>query len=480
MSDIALSAGPHEFNLHKLVLASRTPYFARELAARPAASTWDLAPDISPGAFRVALRYVYAGDLPRDLAPPGSGLDEDEVLAGLRRIGQQLEMEQLQEAIAVGDDRKLARQRHDAEVARAISQFGEFFTRNILGGKMVVEPNRVDEVKWDHDNPIFADILLRAGEATKEEEDTMMDWEHDEDGANGNNGNGNGAVAREDPAVLYPAHKAMLLRSGYFRRMFSNDFVEAQKSAHLRVVTVDCTPEVLEVVLRFLYTEDTSRITLDHALDVLYAADMLFLDALKAKAALAISTLGSAPPTVTANGSLLEPVNIYDVIHAGWDLRVRRLEEFAAKYLADRLEHYVEDDEFADLIAESARRLKKREKTDSIELLDDIRSYLDERFRRRFQDLGLGAGIGLVVNDDARIASMAAADAAAGDTAGGAALLAQGQQPKADVAEDPHRSQKEALKKAEDEKDAFAADELNYKILQDKIEIMLGKLKLDA
>lgn len=37
----------------------------------------------------------------------------------------------------------------------------------------------------------------------------------------------------------------------------------------------------------------------------------------------------------------------------------------------------------------SAERIEKRQETDTIELIDDIRYYLDERFRMRVDDMGI-------------------------------------------------------------------------------------------
>lgn len=67
---------------------------------------------------------------------------------------------------------------------------------------------------------------------------------------------------------------------------------------------------------------------------------------------------------------------------------MRRLEEFGARYIAERLEHYLQEEEFAELVAESAHRIKERQETDTIELVDDIRYYLDQRFRLRMEDVG--------------------------------------------------------------------------------------------
>jgi len=162
--------------------------------------------------------------------------------------------------------------------------------------------------------------------------------------------------------------------------MFASAFKESQVTEYLQIVPVDCTPEVLEIVLNFLYTEKTD-IPIEIALDVLYAADMLFIEKLKTKAAVVISTVGMGNGTLmdkthTEIGQEqeieIEPINVYDVIRAAWFLKVQRLEEFSARYLAYRLEDYIDEEDFVELIKESASRIQKRQETDTIELLDEF------------------------------------------------------------------------------------------------------------
>jgi ankyrin repeat and BTB/POZ domain-containing protein 1 len=186
----------------------------------------------------------------------------------------------------------------------------------------------------------------------------------------------------------------MLIRSEFFLTMFSSSFREAQQTPHLQIIPIACSPAVLEIILTFLYTEKAD-FPLDIAVDVLFAADLLFLEKLKMRAAVVISTLGngtaSALDTDTRNDVKDEEdsIDIYEILHAAWLTRVQRLEEFAARYIAYRLESYIGDPEFAEIVKESAGRISARQETDSIELLDDIRWYLSERFRLRFEDSGL-------------------------------------------------------------------------------------------
>ncbi|KAH6854952.1 hypothetical protein B0I37DRAFT_303544 [Chaetomium sp. MPI-CAGE-AT-0009] len=491
-SDITLSAPREEFRLHKFILSARSPYFRRKFAAAPETVTWKLPHAIPVEAFRVVLRYLYLGDLPRDFVGPESAVTEEEVFEGIDKLCKQLEVEKLWEAVLSINDRRLARQRQQDEVQRAQGQVDSFFHGTVLKHKVEVDTRRAGDVKWPRHNAIFADCLLRADDQPEgEDEDdteTASDGTAIPIGPAGATTPKNGTSPKPSGrSVLFPVHKSFLIRSPYFETMFSSDFLEAHETDHLHVIKVDCAPAVLEIILRFLYTEKADC-PLEHALDLLYAADMLLLEKLKTKAAATISTLGSgtsnalvdrthnshpdmplpsagkaspAPAPAPAPAVEVEPINVYDVIRAAWDLKVQRLEEFAARYLAGRLEDYIDEAEFADLIRESADRIQSRQETDTIELLDDIRYYLSERFRFRFEGDGLeemlddgsdtegeGEGKGVVVDGEAGV----------GNGQGGGVKTLNG-------------------KVVEDE---FASDAVNYQIFQEKIDRMLEELNLDA
>lgn len=486
-------------HLHKFLLSSRTPYFRKKLADAPETSQWKLSHSVPVEAFQVVARYLYLGELPRELVGPRSYTTEEEVFKGIDKISKQLEVEKLWEAVLSHDDRRLARQRYQDEVERASLQVEAFFRDNVLGHKMVVDTRKVNEIKWKHDNSIFADILLRADEDDEEDESQDDAQEAVNIGANGipigpasEAAKTNGTSREPRKSVVYPVHKAMLIRSPYFEAMFSSEFLEAQESEHLHISKVDCTPEVLEIILTFLYTEKCDC-PLDLALELLYTADMLLIDKLKTKAAVAISTLGSATGNILVDRTHandpdaepeqveLEPVNIYDILHAAWDLRVQRLEEFAARYLAYRLEDYIDEPEFADIIQESASRIKKREETDTIELLDDIRYYLSERFRLRFEDAGLDD----MLDDEGEISAEAAEGLAAAAEEKLATKGSENNEQHDFGTETRHviAGQTTGVVRTldgEEVDDEFDLDAQNYQILLRKIDDMLERLKLDA
>jgi len=262
--------------------------------------------------------------------------------------------------------------------------------------------------------------------------------------------------------------------------MFASPFREGQESEHLQIVHVDCAPEVLEIILTFLYTEKAD-FPLHIALDVLTASDMLFIEKLKQRAALLISTLGNGNASVVESenprGEIQSEdiIDIYDVVRAGWDTRVHRLEEFGARFIAYRLERYIDEPEFKALVRDSAARIQARQETDTVELVDDIRYYLSERFRLRFEDAGIDDMMNGHEGEDREEADLAS-DGSLGDA-------------KAD--EPPPRAGHSILNSGLDQGvvrtldgelagDEFAQDAINYQILLGKIECLMDSLGLDG
>lgn len=392
-SDILVTAAGESFRLHKFVLSARSPYFARKLSVAPETTSWKIPSAIPPQAFGIAINYIYLGEIPNDVGGgPGTGFSEDEVLEGIDKISRQLEIKSLWDGILESGDRRLTRQRRTDEVERGRSQLEAWFAENVLKHKVMVDTANAENVRWDRSNGIFADVLLRADESEDiiENESPIVDYQTMEQETRNGIPIGPLTQAPHSPSrnrkprksILFPSHRAMLLRSEYFLTMFSSAFREAQNTEHLQIISVDCSPEVLEAVLNFLYTEKADFPIDIAAIDVLFAADLLLIEKLKLKAAVVISTLGNgsmsqvplrldASEGSEASTSEQGELDIYDVVRAGWLTRVPRLEEFGARYLAYRLESYIDAEDFADLVRESASRIKGRQETDTIELLDE-------------------------------------------------------------------------------------------------------------
>jgi ankyrin repeat/BTB/POZ domain-containing protein 1 len=385
-SDLTLVAANESFHLHKFVLAARSPYFAKKLALAPDTTVWKLPNTIPSQSLQSAVRFLYLSEI-ADISAEDD--EEKEILTGVDKLSRTLEIERLFENIIEYSDRRLMRQRRTDEVKRGQEELDSWFRENVIRHKIEIETTRAGDVKWDKNNGIFADVLLRADEG----EDDLEGQEQEEKaveplrqqtlapsipiGPMASKSRSPSRTRKSKKSVLFPAHKAMLVRSEFFNTMFCSSFREAQETDYLQIIPIDCSPAVLEVVLTFLYTEK-SDFPLDIAIDVLFAADLLFIDKLKAKAAQIISTLGNGTASIVnsensrGDMNVEEVLDIYDVIRAGWDTRVQRLEEFGARYIAQRLERYIDQEEFLELVQESAGRVKARQETDTIELIDEL------------------------------------------------------------------------------------------------------------
>jgi ankyrin repeat and BTB/POZ domain-containing protein 1 len=504
-ADIKVQTGDATFDLHKFILSARSPYFAQKLATSPETKSWRLSSTVPSQSFETCIRYLYLGDVGADLS---GGEEEQAILTGIDKLSKQLEVPQLFENILQSGDRRQARQRRTEEIEKGRDQIARWFEDNVLKHKLEMDSDKAENVRWDKDNGIFADVLLRADYADEEddeeapEDESAAQHERSETlqtrlpiGPFANSQPPCSPSRRRKPrrSVLFPAHRAMLLRSEVFATMFASPFREGQESTHLQTVPVDCSPEVLEVILTFLYTEKAD-FSLALALDVLHAADMLFIEKLKQRAALLISTLGNGTASVVeaenprGETDLADIIDIYDVIRTGWDTRVHRLEEFGARYIAYRLERYIDEPEFRQLVQESAARIQKRQETDTVELVDDIRYYLSERFRLRFEDAGLDEMMDQSVPNAEQseatangVEDEAVPIKAVDDDEGysGSPEAGQGE----GYAPDLEALETQGVVRTLDGEiagDEFAQDAVNYQILLGKIEKLMENLGLDG
>lgn len=506
-SDITVVTADRALALHKFILSARSPYFAKKLAEAPDTKTSNFSSDKIPAeSLEAAIRYLYFSEVAPDF---GDGEEEQIILTGLDKLGKKLQIDHLFQHILENSDRRLARQRRTDEITRGRDQIEQWFRDNVLKHRVTLDTDKADSVKWDRNNRIFADVLLRADEDYEDEDfdTTPTPSSPDSDAPQVRNTLGPlngipiGPNARRSrspsrtrqqkrQSVLFPAHRAMLIRSEFFQTMFSSGFREAQQTEYLQIIPIDCSPRVLEIVLTFMYTE-RADFPLDVAIDVLFTADLLWLEKLKVRAAQIISTLGAGhasavePENPRSDDDNDEddddddPLDIYDVIRAGWDTRVQRLEEFGARYIATRLERYVDDPAFAELVRESAGRVRARQETDTVELIDDIRYYLSERFRLRFEDSGLEE----MMDEDGELRPDAVAAAVAAEEEEGEEGVKK-LEVAGDAQSDPIAAQVAAgaIRTLDGELagDEFAQDAINYQILLGKIDRLLDSLKLDA
>ena len=120
-------------------------------------------------------------------------------------------------------------------------------------------------------------------------------------------------------------------------------------------------------------------------MDVLYAADELYLDRLKRMCAVNLtSRFAQFSWNEYVSCESIYGVDIYDFMRIAWATRCDRIEHHISQMLAHNLASIVADEEekekLIELIKESAHRIKEREDVDTIELVDDIRYYITKKY----------------------------------------------------------------------------------------------------
>lgn len=123
---------------------------------------WKMSQSVPTASFESCIRYLYMGE-----AHVGNLENEDDqeaVVGGIDKLSRLMEIPQLFEGILQSGDRRQARQRRTEDVERGRDQLALWFEEHVLRHKVEVDTAKADDVKWDRENGIFADVLLRADE----------------------------------------------------------------------------------------------------------------------------------------------------------------------------------------------------------------------------------------------------------------------------------------------------------------------------
>ena len=183
----------------------------------------------------------------------------------------------------------------------------------------------------------------------------------------------------------YFCHKPIFsTRSEYFRALLEDHFDESEMDGQydLPIINIhQVTPKgiirielegniyvlcfsfsVFSCVVYFVYTNHC-EVTEDVVGELLHTADMFLLPGLTKLAGRTLAGL------VTSD-------TVMDILRTARLFNLPRLEDQCTEYLADNIEVMMEDVELHKMIAEDARGVKDRQETDSIQVVDDIRSHI--------------------------------------------------------------------------------------------------------
>jgi len=156
-----------------------------------------------------------------------------------------------------------------------------------------------------------------------------------------------------------------LARSEYFQVLLEDHFNEATEDEEFHLTTINLnqvTPEVFSCIVLFVYTNDCD-ISEDLISELLHTADMFLLPGLKKLCGKWL-----------AKG--IDRENVLEILRTSRLFQLARLEALCTEFLAKNIEQMWEDKDLRRLVESDAHEVVKREETDSISIIDDIRSHI--------------------------------------------------------------------------------------------------------
>ncbi len=397
--DVVVVCRQQRFDLHRFLLAARSAPLAAVLAATASGDTVEVAlPDAATFAHIVDYIYLGTDNIPvaAMAAPLATAARQFGLDALAEAVGAVMAAEGPKERIKVKNEHAvllIERARHDLrKLLQTIIENKEvqpLDLREDVELEDIDVRRHLDDAARQRLAASFADVIVAAVDLTTE-------------------------------CVHYFAvHRCILARLPYFETMFTSDIFLAQHR-HERQPVVLLSPStalsaVAEMVLSFLYHDDVDNIELALAVDLIFAANELFLDRLKTMAAVKVTSELSRADAQYLRVEAQIGYSVYDLVRVAWQTQCDRLEQHVTKLIAHHLRAICSDAaaraHLSSLVRESAARIRQRQDTDTIELVDDVRYYLLKKYgvneMADFEPLQL---VGEDVPDDIRIYKRALVD----------------------------------------------------------------------
>lgn len=309
---------------HRSVLAARCPYLARRFEGASVARIRNR--HLAPSVFATVVQAMYTGRL----------LDID--------MGQHAEYARLVRQCRMADEA--------ADLVGAAALTGVVSLPLVVGSQKPRLQRDFGLLAW---HAIPADVRDRGLVARPDGADAVDPSTLGFD------------VALVVEGIEFRAHSQLCqLRSEFLGVLMSGSFREARSS---RIVLEDIQPEVMALVVDFLYTDRVScgDVDPDLLVPLLAVASRLLLDGLKG---IATSLL---QPYVDAD-------NVFDLLDAAVLFQAPRLEQMCIRVIAANISDLAHRTELRELIAESAASIVGRQEVDSVPFVDEVRTMIDDLY----------------------------------------------------------------------------------------------------
>ncbi|KAI8904060.1 hypothetical protein EDD86DRAFT_249945 [Gorgonomyces haynaldii] len=315
-SDFCFVLDGIEYPCHRLVLASRSQYFKKQLEERWMHRAVLKHPMVTHEIFEAVLSFIYTGQMQR--------VDKWSDLLTVARLWKLQRMEELVQKMVSQPSQKwktfVFQTRDKTDLERDWKQgFLDLLSATIQAPQETLDFLEIQKTSFTATNPDMTVIL--------------------EDGQ-------------------LQCHQYMLKRSEYFVGLLSDKFSDFENNT----IHIPSTVHQFASVLSF---DQVLFLDPDTCFQSLMDADLYLLSRMVNETVKYVIGLESIPYP-----------DVFEWMRTSWLLNLDRLEHFLSKYIAIHLETFVEDPEFLDLVRESAAGIKDRQETDTIILIDDLRFWI--------------------------------------------------------------------------------------------------------
>eukprot|EP01097_Dermamoeba_algensis_P008795 TRINITY_DN598_c0_g2_i1.p1 TRINITY_DN598_c0_g2~~TRINITY_DN598_c0_g2_i1.p1 ORF type:complete len:450 (+),score=78.39 TRINITY_DN598_c0_g2_i1:304-1653(+) len=336
--------------LHKCILASRSSYFYKMIATK-----WKHKNEvrftnsqINPTAFISILRYLYTDrlELPSYLVPECVMICKSIGLIGLYVSLQSEKDKRSDLEVVVIESADIGNPEQLEEEELLSDGKSSLFAQT-------TEKSNLLQIQKDF-SKLYSSFVTEAKERPMEEKITEANYYAD--------------ASFEVEGQIFPCHRVFFSgRSDYFNVLLAGKFKEgAMTNSSSPIHIAEMKKETFSIVARYIYTDvlvDSDLKDSNSLFEVFQAADLFLLAGLKSLA-------------VTLLNQFIDTSNVFDLIEVSRVYNLSRLEEECIAFIADHLEEVIEREEFITLVKESAFSITGRQETDSVPVVDEIRTQI--------------------------------------------------------------------------------------------------------
>jgi len=339
LTDLTFNIHGDNISVHRCILSARSQFFTNQLETRWKGKTEVNLnkKEISAAAFRAVIQWLYTGQCKVDVR------DMEDFSRLVRFCNLQLLDEELQQAFKKADSFVQTKRGAEIQTLYLDSKRSQWELQQDLG---VLAQQALPLELRDWNSGTELPCMPRVAQQYVD------------------------VVFQIDSYKFYCHKPVLFARSEYFRALIQDHFCELEQDegSNIPLIRIQhVSPKVFGSVLVFVYT-NSCQITEETISELLNVGDMFLLPGLKREC---------------GNWLLkyIDQDNVISILNTARLFQLPRLEDACTGYLAENIHMFFDSVELEEVVERDAGEVKGRQDTDSIPVVDDIRSHIRSSVR---------------------------------------------------------------------------------------------------